>query len=139
MPARQHAAAWVKSAAQAPWLPLLILVAPVVWCVYQSDKAERIVPMLPLPIIAFVVGLLLRPRHVWFSGSAAWSSNGSPCSRGTRMPNRDRGETRGSIIIEAFFWMASGVLVPVWCGRRLRAGFAADRRPNQPPATCAPE
>ena len=124
---------WLKSAAREHWLPLLLLIPPVVWVVYQSD-AENILPMLPLPLAAFLIGLVLRPRHPWllWLGSVvfewivviAWGKYDVPGS----------GETLTSIMLEAFFWMAAGVWLPVWIGRAIRTAYGAGRRSDQSPA-----
>lgn len=131
MTAMRHAAQWLREAARDHWLPLLVLAAPINWVVYQADTAENAIPMLPLPIVAFVVGLALRPRHVWFVwlGSVVilwlvmglWGAYSDPGG----------GETVFSLILEAFVWMYFGVLLPVWLGRFIRNGIAQGRHPDQ--------
>lgn len=125
--------AWLYEAARDHWLSLLILVAPIIWVVYQADKAENVIPMLPLPIVAFGIGLLLRPRHDWLVWLGAvviewitvivWGKYNDPGD-----------ETLMSIMIEAFFWMFFGVFIPVWLGRSLRSLIGAKRPPALPPA-----
>ena len=86
----QHIFTWIRQAAREHWLPLLILVAPINWVVYLASRADNSGPLLPLPVVAFVVGLVLRPRHVWlvwlgavviqWVTTAAWG--GWPSERG---------------------------------------------------------
>jgi hypothetical protein len=126
----QHSLRWLQTAAREHWLALVILVAPINWVVYQSDKAENAIPMLPLPIIAFVIGLVLRPRHVWlvWLGSVViqwivmgvWGKYNDPGE-----------ETALSLITEAFMWMLMGVLIPVWLGRIIRAEIKNDQHPSE--------
>lgn len=134
MPASQRLFAWLKTAAREHWLSLLILVVPINWVVYQADKARDIIPMLPLPLVAFAVGLALRPRHLWlvWLGSVViqwivmgiWGKYSDPGD-----------ETVLSLALEAFGWMFVGVLIPAWFGRLLRSGFEQSRRPDQTPST----
>lgn len=108
---------WSKQAAREHWLPLLILFVPVNWVVYQSD-ADNVLPLLPLPIVAFVVGLMLRPHHVWLGSIVmVWIVVGYMGNYSDPGPD----ETVASIMIEAFIWMAFGILIPAWFGRLIRA------------------
>jgi hypothetical protein len=111
------------------WLPLLILVVPINWVVYQSD-ADNVVPFLILPLVALVIGIVLRPRHVWlvWLGSVVieWIVVGYMGKY-----NDPGDETVGSIMIEAFVYMFIGVLVPVWFGRLIRAAIEQRRHPDQ--------
>lgn len=132
----QHIFTWIRQAAREHWLPLLILVAPINWVIYQADKADNIGPMLPLPAVAFVVGLALRPRHVWlvwlgavliqWVTMAAWGAYATAA-----MPGAE--ETPLSLTIEAFFWMAGGVLLPVWLGRLAGRAIQVSRHPGEHP------
>lgn len=132
MSAFQRLSTWLTQAAREHWLALLILVVPINWVVYQADKANNIIPMLPLPIVAFVVGWALRPRHVWiiWLGSVVlqwvvmgvWGKYDNP-----------EGETVLSLIFEAFGWMAFGVLFPLWFGRLVRAAMEEGRQPGPTP------
>ena len=116
-----------KMAACEHWLPLLILLAPINWVVYRSD-ADNVLPFLILPLVALVIGLVLRPRHVWLvwlsSVVMLWIVVGY--MGGYSDPGPD--ETVVSIMIEAFVWMFLGVLIPVWFGRLTRA--AIDEQPH---------
>ena len=89
--------------------------------------------MLPLPIVAFVIGLALRPRHVWLLWLGAVVVEWVTVIAWGRYDVPGSGETLTSIMIEAFFWMALGVLIPVWLGRLVRAGFQASPNPSQTP------
>lgn len=122
--------AWLKASAREHWLPLLIVAVPIFWVVWNSD-ASNALPMLPLPIVALAVGYFLRPRHVWLVWLGAvviqWVAMLVLGGYGDPGPN----ETRLSITIEAFGWMAFGVLLPVWLGRLGR--IAVDEsRPHEP-------
>lgn len=116
-------AAWSKEAAREHWLPLLILAAPINWVVYQSDNAENIFPMLPLPAVAFAIGFALRPRHVWILWLGSVVIEWVVVGYMGKFNEPGGGETVASIMIEAFAWMAFGVLVPAWLGRVARRGI----------------
>ena len=125
---------WFQETVRDHWLPLVILIFPIIWVVYQSDKADNVIPMLPLPVVAFGIGLLLRPRYVWLIWLGAvvlewitvivWGKYNDPGS----------GETLLSIMIEAFFWMFFGVFIPLLLGRLLRSSIGAKSPPDAPPA-----
>ena len=121
MNAFQRLSAWLKTAAREHWLPLLILVVPINWVVYQADKASNIYPMLPL--VAFAVGFALRPRHVWLLWLGSVLIEWIVVGYMGKFNDPAGGETVGSILIEAFAWMAFGVLVPAWLGRVTRHGI----------------
>ncbi|HAX24407.1 MAG TPA: hypothetical protein PK593_06730 [Thermomicrobiales bacterium] len=108
--------AWMKTAAREHWLPLLALAVPIFWVVWNSD-ASTAMPMLPLPIVALAVGYFLQPRRVWLVWLGAvvvqWVAMLVLGKYGDPGPD----ETRLSLTIEAFAWMAMGVLLPVWLGR----------------------
>ncbi|HUZ03498.1 MAG TPA: hypothetical protein VMU89_24395 [Thermomicrobiaceae bacterium] len=128
--------AWLKVAAREHWLSLLILAVPINWVVYQSDTAENILPMLPLPLVAFAIGLTLRPRHVWLLWLGSVVIEWLVVGYMGKYSEPGGGETVRSIVIEAFPWMALGVLVPVWLGRflgsGLREGRHSDATPKEP-------
>lgn len=123
---------WLKQAAREHWLPLLVLFVPINWVVYQSD-ADNVLPLLPLPIVAFVVGLVLRPRHVWlvWIGSVVmvWLVIGYMGKYNDPGPN----ETVASIMIESIIWMLLAVLVPAWFGRLIRADSMEHQHHRQAP------
>lgn len=127
----QRLSRWVKTAAREHWLPLSIIAVPVFWVVWNSD-ASNVLPMLPLPIVALVVGYVLRPRHVWLIWLGAvvvqWIAMLVLGKYGDPGPD----ETRLTLTIEAFAWMALGVLGPVWTGRVVRAAAEEDIRPHKP-------
>ena len=126
----QRAGNWLKTAAREHWLPLLILAVPIFWAVWNSD-ADNALPLLPLPIVALAVGFFLRPRHVWLVWLGAvviqWVAMLALGDYGDPGPD----ETRLSITLEAFMWMAMGVLLPVWLGRLGRA-VVDEGRPQEP-------
>jgi hypothetical protein len=123
MNALQRIWAWVTMAAREHWLPLLILFVPINWVVYSSD-ASNVVPLLPLPIVAFFVGLLLWPRHVWILWLGAVIMEWIVVGYMGKFNDPGGGETTASIMIEAFFWMFFGVLLPAWLGRLVANGIA---------------
>lgn len=130
----QWALKWSKQAVREHWLPLLILVAPINWVVWQSD-ASNAIPMLPLPIIAFIIGFTLRPRHVWLLWLGSVVLEWVTVGLWGKYSDPGAGETVFSIMIEAFGWMAMGVLIPAWFGRLLRdvrheLGWRSHRRPG---------
>jgi hypothetical protein len=85
-----------------------------------------------LPAVALVVGFVLRPRHVWLVWLGAvviqWIAMGV---LGKYVDPED--ETILSLILEAFGWMAIGVLLPTWLGRLVRAAIEDGRHPDQTP------
>jgi hypothetical protein len=125
MDASQRVGIWLRTTAREHWLPLLILVLPIHWVVYQSD-ADTVIPFLILPAVALAVGIILRPRHVWLIWLGAvviqWIAMGV---LGKYADPED--ETVLSLILEAFVWMALGVLLPVWLGRTIRNLTEANR------------
>ena len=122
---------WLRRAAEEHWLPLAIIAVPIFWVVWNSD-APNVLPLLPLPIVALAVGFFLRPRHVWLIWLGAvviqWVAMLVLGAYGDPGPD----ETRLSITLEAFFWMAFGVLGPVWTGRILRAAAEENSPPRHP-------
>ena len=111
-------AAWLKGTLGEHWLPLALLVAPIGVVVWGTEL-ESAPFLLILPLAAFAIGWWLRPRHVWFVWLGAvviqWVAMGV---LGKYADPED--ESVASLIIEAFPWMAIGVLVPMWLGRRVR-------------------
>lgn len=114
-----HLSAWLSTAAREHWLSMLVLIAPIFWVVWNSD-ADNILPLLLLPFVALAVGFVFRPRHVWLIWLAAvliqWIAMFVLGDYSDPGPD----ETRMSITVEAFIWMAIGVLGPVWTGRVAR-------------------
>ena len=111
-------AAWFKGALGEHWLPLLLLMLPIGVVVWGTEL-ESTPFLLILPLAAFAIGLAFRPRHVWFVWLGAvviqWIAMGV---LGKYADPED--ETVMSLILEAFPWMAIGVFVPMWLGRRVR-------------------
>jgi hypothetical protein len=104
-------------------------VLPIHWVVYQSD-ADTVIPFLILPVVAIVVGAILQPRHVWLVWLGAVGIQW--IAMGVLGKYTDPGdETVLSLILEAFVWMALGVLLPVWLGRLARTWLDDARRPDQ--------
>lgn len=109
---------WINTAVREHWLPLVLLVVPIGLVVWGTEL-ESTSFLFILPVAAFVIGLVLRPRHVWLVWLGAvvvqWVAMGV---FGKYVDPED--ETVLSLIIEAFAWMAIGVLLPVWLGRTVR-------------------
>lgn len=127
MSAIQRLSAWAMRALREHRLPLLILVPPIAWVVWQSD-ADTVFPLLVLPFVALLVGLALRPRHVWllWLGSVVieWIAVGLM----GKYDDPSGNETAASIMIEAFAWMLFGVLIPVALGRLIRTDLIDEGR-----------
>ncbi len=123
MTASKRTVEWLKSAGREHWLPMLILVAPIAWVVYQADKAENVLPMFPLPLVAIVVGFALRPRHVWLLWLGAVVTEWIVVLALGNYNDPESGETLTSIMIESFIWMLIGVLIPLWIGRGARTNW----------------
>lgn len=121
---------WVVSAWQQHWRPLLLLVAPIGLVVW-STELESTPVLFVLPAAALAVGFFLRPRHVWLVWLGAvviqWLAMGV---FGKYIDPED--ETVPSLILEAFPWMAMGVLLPVWLGRTIRNVIDHGRRTAGP-------
>lgn len=124
--------AWTKRAAREHWLPLLLMVLPIHLVVWRSDTASFLFVMI-VPFAAFVVGAALQPRHIWlvWLGSVViqWIAMGIFGGYSDPGPN----ETATSLIIEAFFWMAFGVLIPCWIGRLIGGEAREDKHQEKPP------
>ena len=122
---------WIKTAFREHWLPLVLLVVPIVLVVWGTEL-ESTPFLFILPVAAFVIGFVLRPRHVWLVWLGAvviqWVAMGV---LGKYVDPED--ETVLSLILEAFAWMAIGVLLPVWLGRTVRK-ITAQNRPSNPNA-----
>lgn len=131
MTVSQRLAAWLKVPAREHWLSLLILTVPIFSAVWSTGQESTLL-LLVLPVVALAVGYLLRPRHVWlvWLGSVViqWVAMGVFGKYGE--PGSD--ETTMSLILEAFAWMALGVLFPVWFGRLVRAGIEEGPRAELP-------
>lgn len=131
MNALPRLSAWATRAARDHRLPLLLLVAPVFWVVYRSD-ADNAGPLLVLPAAAFAVGALLRPRHVWLLWLGCVLLEWLAITVFGQWNDPGPGETAGSIALEAFGWMAIGVLLPAWLGRVFRTvGIDEWRHPDR--------
>jgi len=119
---------WLRVAAREHWQPLLLLVAPIAAVVWAT-RFEFALPLLILPGAAFTIGFVLRPRHVWivWLGSVViqWIAMGV---LGKYADPED--ETVQSLIVEAFAWMAMGVLLPAWLGRTTRNIRDQGQRPK---------
>jgi hypothetical protein len=121
---------WLKTAFEQHWRVLALLIVPIGLVVWASEW-EDLPFVLILPVAAFVVGFALRPRHVWVVWLGAvviqWIAMGV-----FGKYSDPEGETVGSLILEAFAWMAMGVLVPMWLGRTLRS-LRQNRHPGTAP------
>ena len=116
---------WVATAWQQHWRPLLLLVVPIGLVVW-STELESTPVLFILPVAALAVGFFLRPRHVWLVWLGAvviqWLAMGV---FGKYIDPED--ETVFSLTVEAFPWMAIGVLLPVWVGRTIRGTMEQGR------------
>lgn len=123
---------WLKTAFEQHWLALVLLVVPIGLVVWASEW-EGLLFVLILPVSAFAVGFVLRPRHVWFVWLCAvviqWIAMGVLGKYGD-----PQGETPFTLTIEAFAWMAMGVLVPMWLGRTIRNVAEHGRHSGAKPA-----
>lgn len=123
---------WFKTAWEQHRLPLLLLVLPV-GLVVLGAKLEFSLIFAVLPLAAFVIGVVLRPRHVWLIWLGAvviqWIAMGV-----LGVYADPEGETVLSLIIEAFAWMAMGVLLPVWLGRTVGKFNAQGRGSGSAPS-----
>jgi len=109
----------------------LLLVAPIGFVVWSTGVDST--PLLfVLPVAALVIGFRLRPRHVWLVWLGAvviqWVAMGV---FGKYID--PEGETVQSLILEAFAWMAMGVLLPVWLGRTVRHVVERSRQSGASP------
>lgn len=118
----QRRSRWLNRAVREHWLPLLILVAPVAWVVWQSD-ADNALPFLPLPLAALAIGYVYRPRHVWILWLGSVITEWAMVGLFGKFGDLGSGETIASIMVEAFGWMFIGVLIPAWIGRLLRGAL----------------
>lgn len=127
---------WLRTAFEQHWLALVLLVVPIGLVVWASDW-EGPLFVLILPVSALVVGFVLRPRHVWFVWLCAvviqWIAMGVLGKYAD-----PEGETPFTLTVEAFAWMAMGVLVPVWLGRTIRNLTERNRHSGTTPARHAP-
>lgn len=117
-------------------LVLALLVVPIGIVVWGTEL-ESTAFLFVLPAASFVLGFALRPRHVWFVWLGAvviqWFAMGV---LGKYVDPED--ETVLSLILEAFAWMAIGVLLPVWLGSTLRNLTESTRGSGgRPPPTVA--
>lgn len=121
---------WLIASFNEHRLALALLVVPIGFVVWATEF-ETALLLLVLPVAAFVVGFALRPRHVWVVWLGAvviqWIAMGV-----LGKYNDPEDETVGSLILEAFAWMAMGVLVPVWLGRTVR-NLRQNRHPGTAP------
>lgn len=123
---------WLKTAFEQHWRALLLLIVPIGLVVWASEW-EGLVFVLILPISAFVIGFVLRPRHVWFVWLSAVVIQWIAMAVLGKYADPD-GETPFTLTIEAFAWMAMGVLVPVWLGRTVRNFTERTRNSGRTPA-----
>jgi hypothetical protein len=123
---------WLRTAVEQHWLALASLVLPIGLVVWASEW-EGVWFVLILPLSAFVVGVVLRPRHAWFVWLGAvviqWIAMGVLGKYAD-----PEGETVLSLVLEAVPLMAMGVLVPVWLGRTVRNLMEQNRHSGATPA-----
>jgi hypothetical protein len=119
MGAVEHWESWLRTAIREHWLPLLILIPAINVAVGVWPHQSAFLFVLVVPVVAAIVGYVLRPRHVWlvwFGGvvivwisMAAWGRFNDP-----------EDETVTSLMLEALIEVAVGVALPLWLGRLLR-------------------
>lgn len=123
---------WLKTAFEQHRFALALLIVPIGFVVWATEL-EHAPFLVVLPVAAFVVGFVIRPRHVWFVWLGAvviqWIAMGV---LGKYADPED--ETVLSLIVEAFPWMAIGVFVPVWLGRTVRNLTEQNRHSGATPA-----
>lgn len=133
----QRLSTWLTTAAREHWLPLLLLAVPIHLVVWRSETASFLFVMI-VPFTAFVVGAALQPRHIWlvWLGSVViqWIAMGIFGDYSDPGEN----ETAASLIVEAFAWMAFGVLLPCWLGRLVGSEVRRDRRRDETPRQMLP-
>ena len=126
---------WLAKTLREHRLPLLLLIPPITLAVW-STGLEIGLFLFAVPIASALIGYFTRPRHVWLIWLGAvviqWAAMGA---LGKYIDPQD--ETVGSLLIEAFPWMAMGVLLPTWLGRTARNLKASNpslrRQPLTPP------
>ena len=110
---------WLRTVVSEHWLPLLILIAPINVAVGVWTSQRLFLFVLVVPIVAFAIGLTLRPRHVWavWLGSVVivWVSMGL-----WGRYNDPGDESALSLILEAIIEMLIGVALPLWLGKVVR-------------------
>ncbi len=112
--------AWTKRAAREHWLPLLIMVAPIVLAVgVWTSESWWFALILVVPVAAAIVGYILSPRHVWIMWAGAVVTQWIAMGIFDRYANAGPDETATSLVLEALIWMALGVAIPLWVGRIL--------------------
>ena len=122
--------AWVKTGVHEHWLAAALLVIPVVLATWFSAIVWLV------PLAAFVIGIVLRPRHVWavWLGSVVilWVSLGVWELFNDSAESASGGEeTIVSVFFESFIFMAVGVLLPAWLGRLFH--WFGEREDYRPP------
>ena len=109
---------WLKTAFEQHWRALVLLIPPIGLVVWASEW-EGLLFVLILPASAFAFRFVLRPRHVWFIWLCAVVIQWLAMAALGKYADPE-GETPFSLTVEAFAWMAMGVLLPVWLGRTVR-------------------
>lgn len=119
MGAVERRQSWLRTAIREHWLPLLILIPAINVAVGVWPHQAVFLLVLVVPIVAAIVGYVLRPRHVWliwlggvvivWVSMAAWGRFNDPGD-----------ETATSLMLEALIEVAAGVALPLWLGRLLR-------------------
>jgi hypothetical protein len=118
MTIQHRTTAWLRELFHEHWLPLLIMVAPIVLAVgVWTSESWWFGLIVMVPIAAAIVGYMLRPRHVWIMWIGAVVTQWIAMGIFDRYANAGPDETATSLVIEALIWMALGVALPIWLGR----------------------
>jgi hypothetical protein len=118
MSSRQRITLWLRELFLEHWLPLLVMVAPIVLAVgVWTSESWWFSLVVVVPIAAAIVGYVLRPRHVWLMWAGAVGTQWIAMGIFNRYATAGPDETAASLATEALIWMAIGVALPLWLGR----------------------
>jgi hypothetical protein len=114
----QRITPWLREAFREHWLPLLIMVAPIMLAVgVWTSEPWWFALILVVPVTAAIVGYMLRPRHIWIMWAGAVVTQWVAMGIFDRYANAGPDETATSLVLEALIYMALGVALPLWLGR----------------------
>jgi hypothetical protein len=118
MTIQQRTTAWLRELFREHWLPLLVMIAPIVLAVgVWTSESWWFALIIAVPVTAALVGYMLRPRHVWLMWAGAVVTQWIAMGIFDRYASAGPDETATSLVIEALIWMAIGVALPLWLGR----------------------
>jgi hypothetical protein len=129
MSGQQRLTLWLRELFREHWLPLLIMVAPIVLAVgVWTSESWWFALIAVVPISAAIVGYVLRPRHVWLMWAGTVVVQWIAMGIFDRYANAGPDETAASLMAEALIWMALGVALPLWLGRLVSTHVARPLR-----------